>query len=567
MIFTGKISKIMNRGQSRSIILGGNIYDLYWNGKSWVPLMQYLSDKYNVKSTDERRGIVIVRYELNDDIEIIGEGRPEVIANWNRVFDKQEKPLDECISNTHKNSTYAFELMRMLSLCSRKSANRRYDILFLIEGADMLLPEEEISRMNLADRRRIAITQDWFSDPDFVNGSDTAILFAESRSLIHHRVSRLPQVLTVQVDSPDYDERLAYINHSPDYAGERTPTRLSELATQTAGLSLYAVRQILRNGEITSEVITERVEEYIGAQLGDGVVEFKKPSHKLEKIIGFSKLKEFARKELIPRFQATDESALTGCAVGGAIGGGKTFFFEAVAAELGMPVLVLKNLRSQWFGQTDVIFERFHRAITALDKVAIFIDEADTAFGKIQGGHETERRLTGKIQAMMSDPRLKGKVIWMLMTARIHLLSPDIRRPGRVGDLIIPILDPDGQDRNDFINWTFGHLIGFGEEDHAKALESCTKDFSAASFAGLRSQIKAAKCRTIEDALSIANDLLPPDIEDTRRYQTLQALVNCTRVSLLPEIESKSTDKRHNIQEQRKKWHEEIARLESKGIE
>ena len=58
--------------------------------------------------------------------------------------------------------------------------------------------------------------------------------------------------------------------------------------------------------------------------------------------------------------------------------------------------------------------------------------------------HSTERRLTGKIQAMMSDPRLRGRVIWLLMTARIHLLSPDIRRPGRVGDLIIPVLDPEG---------------------------------------------------------------------------------------------------------------------------
>ena len=25
---------------------------------------------------------------------------------------------------------------------------------------------------------------------------------------------------------------------------------------------------------------------------------------------------------------------------------------------------------------------------------------------------------------MMSDPMLRGKVIWLLMTARIHLLSP-----------------------------------------------------------------------------------------------------------------------------------------------
>ncbi len=33
----------------------------------------------------------------------------------------------------------------------------------------------------------------------------------------------------------------------------------------------------------------------------------------------------------------------------------------------------------------------------------------------------------------------------------------------------------------------------------------------------------------------MVRDQLPPAIEETRRYQTLQALVNCTRRSLLPD--------------------------------
>ena len=52
--------------------------------------------------------------------------------------------------------------------------------------------------------------------------------------------------------------------------------------------------------------------------------------------------------------------------MGGPIGAGKTFIFEAVAAELDMPVLVLKNIRSQWFGQTDVIANAFAASSKAL---------------------------------------------------------------------------------------------------------------------------------------------------------------------------------------------------------
>ena len=146
----------------------------------------------------------------------------------------------------------------------------------------------------------------------------------------------------------------------------------------------------------------------------------------------------------------------------GPIGAGKTFIFEAVAAELDMPVLVLKNIRSQWFGQTDVILERLRRVLESLDRVVIFVDEADTQFGGVgPDAHSTERRLTGKIQAMMSDPKLLGKVYWLLMTARIHLLSPDIRRPGRVGDLIIPVLDPPtDEDRDEFVRWMLKPALG-----------------------------------------------------------------------------------------------------------
>ena len=132
--------------------------------------------------------------------------------------------------------------------------------------------------------------------------------------------------------------------------------------------------------------------------------------------------------------------------------------------------------------------------LEALEKVVIFVDEADTQFGTVAaGGHETERRLTGKIQAMMSDTRLRGQVIWLLMTARIHLLSPDIRRPGRVGDLIIPILDPRGDDRRDFIRWVLQatSCLAMTTWLICWIVKCWRQEYSAAAFASLRSQLKA----------------------------------------------------------------------------
>jgi SpoVK/Ycf46/Vps4 family AAA+-type ATPase len=346
------------------------------------------------------------------------------------------------------------------------------------------------------------------------------------------------------------------------------------LAQFTAGLSIHALRQLLvgaghQGQPLQPTDVVAKVEEHIAAQLGDDVVEFKKPSHSLDDVVGFTRLKEFIHSELLPRFRSSGPDALPGAAVAGPIGGGKTFIFEAVAAGLDLPVLVLKNIRSQWYGQTDVIFERLRRVLEALQKVIIFVDEADTQFGGVDvTAHETERRLTGKIQQMMADPKLRGKVIWLLMTARIHLLSPDIRRPGRVGDLIIPVLDPEGDDRQAFLRWTLKGVVappaGGGEaidEAALARLDELTRGYSAAAFASLRSHLKAKTAAgplAMADVEAIIRDHIPPAIEQTRHYQTLQALVNCTRRSLLPDPNVGPETRAH--------WEKQIRLLEAQGI-
>ena len=231
-----------------------------------------------------------------------------------------------------------------------------------------------------------------------------------------------------------------------------------------------------------------------------------------------------------------------------------------------MVVLVIKNLRSKWFGQTDVIFERLRRVLNALSKVLIFIDEADTQLGGVGAdAHPTERRLTGRIQSMMSDPQMRGRVIWLLVTARIHLLSPDLRRPGRAGDLIIPVLDPEGNDINDFLTWVVKPVLGKAPTpEQSEALREATETYSAASYAALRSELKAKASQhngklPFDRILEIIADHLPPAIGATRKYQTLQALLNCTRRSLLPQ--SAQTNP-----EERQRWDSELRHLEQMGI-
>lgn len=577
--FFGQLARIINSGQSRAVVLCGNIYDLYFDGKQYVPIIPFLTSKTQVP------GLIQVIYELNGPIRMSDDDRMRLREAWSAwkngvsvdaipmrevlndgsKFDLRRREFDQYLRDAIGNATQALEFLRQLTICSR--ACLKENLLIFIEGTDMLLPsgDGDVARMNDAQLRRIAIVTDWFNDPAFFSGKDAVILVAESRSLVHPRISRLPQVLSVEVPAPDLAARKHFVSThvATTPTGQKHNSDL--VAEATAGLSLHAMRQLLLSSDYLQRPVerqdtTKQVELFIQSQLGEDVIEFKKPSHQLTDCVGFANLKSFLTSYLIPRMKLPDDRALPGAAIAGPIGGGKTYIFEAVAAELDMPVLVLKNIRSQWFGQTDVIFERLRRVLEALEKVVIFVDEADTQFGSVgEGAHETERRLTGKIQGMMSDPKLRGKVVWLLMTARIHLLSPDIRRPGRVGDLIIPILDPIGQDRKDFIRWMLKptNFINDALVDWLDA-EGLEQDYSSAGYAALRSQFKAIPPKDEAELKEMIRDFIQPAIKQTRRYQTLQALINCTRRSLLPD--PNITD------EERARMEDEIRELEAQGI-
>ena len=618
--FRTEAGMLINSGTSRSLVLSGNIHDFFFireeNNTDYIPLVPFLNRSWDIP------GFILIVYELNGPIRFAQESEREKVKQaFNLWRGTAEADLDiNATAGTSRSSplggasqgasfgsldasteaahvsftqymndaigspTLALELLRQFCLLSR-STNAQGEkllpekLIILIEATDMLLPEGEIRSLSLPDRHRVSIVQDWISDSNFMNGNDTVIFIAESPSLVNSRIIRLPQVVTVEIPAPGMAERqhfISWFNNTPKLIEK--PLNLwgsqAQLAMLTAGLSLQALRQMLLSScysgeKLQPEDVIEKVSEFIQAQLGEDVVEFKKPAHSLKDIVGNQKLVDFLKTQLIPRITSTGPDAIPGMSVCGPIGSGKTFIFEGLAGELDIPVLVLKNIRSMWFGQTDVIFERLRRLLMALVKVLIFVDEADTQFGGVgRDAHSTERRLTGKVQAMMSDPQLRGNITWLLMTARIYNLSPDLRREGRVGDIVVPVLDPSGEDREAFLRWTIAKVFrGSLPDDAVERLLKVTQSYSAASFASLRSDLEAASLLkkdseatdklTLDEIIAVAEDRILPNIGPIRQYQTLQALLNCTRKSLLPGDYSP---------EIRESWVKQIAQLETLGV-
>jgi len=605
--FLSDAGRIINSGQARTLILSGNTADAFHCGEGesedYVPLVDLLVHEWAAA------GALLVVYELNGpirfpdpaDLQAVRESWGELHDEDNqraidlalartrrRIAELQEQAhngFDDCLAKANGNPTYAIELLRQMCLCSRLPREGApilpKDLIILVEGADFLIPEGDIAHLSDVDRHRVATCRDWFSDPGFANGKDTVVLITESRSLLNSRVARLPQVLEVEVPAPDGAARsrlIRWFSRSLP-AGRRLKLWGSQedLATMTAGLSAHALLQLLRlavhtDAPLKPDTVVAKVERFIQDQLGEDVVEFKRPEHTLKDVVGFRHLKAFLKTEFVPRIRATGKSALPGAVVGGPIGAGKSFLLEAVAGELGIVVLVLKNIRSKWFGETDVIFERLRRIICALDKSLIFVDEADTQFGTLgEGTHETERRLTGKVQAMMSDPVLRGRTSWLLITARIHLLSPDIRRPGRAGSLVLPVLDPEGEDLDDFVAWMIKPVFRRTDtcpdpKTAAAALRGETRGYYAAAFSEVRSdliaadELKGGQGLALDDIRAVLADHILPAVEKTRRYQALQALANCTRRSLLPPLAPTE-----DFEQRRAAWAHELRLLEAAG--
>ena len=337
--FYAEMAAILNSEQSRSVVVSGNVYDLFEAGDEYLPLIPYLTHK---SKTD---GLIRIVYELNGPVRILDD-RDKLKNSWiswkagvdldtllvkglkqkgPSEFDQLSQQFDKLLMDAIGQPSLALELLRQLTICSR-AALPTANLMIYIEAADMLLPSGsgDIASLNDKQLRRISICQDWFGDPAFMNGGDSVVLIAESRSLIHPRVSRLPQVLTIEIPSPDTNNRLQFINHFIE-SSDRKPRLWStpeQLAAFTAGLSLHAVRQLLAGSaysdqEVTPKDLIDKVEEFIQAQVGEDVVEFKKPTHRLDNVVGCTNLKEFLAKELIPRFKAEPDKALPGAAVAG----------------------------------------------------------------------------------------------------------------------------------------------------------------------------------------------------------------------------------------------------------
>ena len=181
--FLRKAGRILNAGQSRALILTGNIHDVFHNNKGkndeYCSLVEYLTASWNLPN------LILVVYELNGPIRFIRDKDSEKVRKawieWrlgmssdqlaiNRMMDTDKvtaevdevtSMYDDTFQKAVSNPTLALELMRQMCLCSRtKVGDSKFlkeNLLIVVEGADMLLPDAPITSLNDMDLSLIHI--------------------------------------------------------------------------------------------------------------------------------------------------------------------------------------------------------------------------------------------------------------------------------------------------------------------------------------------------------------------------------------------------------------------------
>jgi SpoVK/Ycf46/Vps4 family AAA+-type ATPase len=223
---------------------------------------------------------------------------------------------------------------------------------------------------------------------------------------------------------------------------------VAELAKLTAGIALTDLEVLVRSSRESGRRLDagyfRDLKKRLIERQAQGMLEFVEPKWGLDTVVGHEAAKRRLLDDAALIKKGMLETVPMGYLFNGPVGTGKSFLAQCVAGSIGVPAVVLKNFRSKYVGETEGNLERVLGLLRSMGPVVVVIDEADTVLGdRDTGGGDSgvSARIFGMIANQMGDTRYRGKIIWMLLTARPDLLPIDIKRQGRA-EVHIPLFYP-----------------------------------------------------------------------------------------------------------------------------
>ena len=463
----------------------------------------------------------------------------------------------------------------------------------VIDYAETVVPMSEAASYSVEDRAALVTLQKWANDPSLLRADFTLVLVAENLNDLSRPFVQSPYNAELQITLPDQEQRTSFIqwflsDGGPSGDGARARyAALSDvpdvaLAQNTAGLGYVQLRSILADvlenqRRLTFETLSDKKKELIEAE-AYGLLEFVESPFGLDSVAGHAEAKAHLRAAAEAIKTGRPDVMPMGYLVNGPVGTGKTFLITSFAGEIGIPMVMLKNFRSQWQGVTEGNLEKILTLLRAMNPVAVMIDEADAALGdrSSQGDSGVSSRVFGQIAQAMSDTRFRGKIIWFLVTARPDLMPVDLKRQGRAEEHLALFYPSTRADREELLHVMMRKTgVHVPDSEIPEALLDGVRTYSGADMEALLTRAKfRAATRSLDAAHepqeaptgdgastevptepepagdaeppadgtvtraileSVVADFLPPTYPLQVELQNLVAVMECTSRSMLPE--------------------------------
>ncbi|MCS6905721.1 MAG: AAA family ATPase [Bacteroidia bacterium] len=449
-----------------------------------------------------------------------------------------------------KEPTEAFAILENYFRNRLINDNKR--IAFIIDYAETLVPMGSSNFYSVQDRAILVYLQKWAKEHLFLQKDMTIILLTENLNDLNQQLVRSPFTYDIEIPYPNETERLAFIEHTLKAAPqleqllEMSP---QVLAKNTAGMNLIHLKTMLAEVQeskefFTFEALKQRKKDTIESEAG-GLLEFVETKYTLDNVAGHKAAKNHLRAAAAAIKKGRNDVMPMGYLVNGPVGTGKTYLVSCFAAEIGIPMVQLKNFRSQWQGVTEANLEKVLKILSAMNPVAVMIDEADAYLGNrnMQGDSGVSNRVFSMIASFMSNTEHRGKIIWFLLTARPDLMPVDLKRQGRAEEHIALFYPETIEEKKELLEVMLKKtkILNIQIEDFPpEFLENMPIRSGADMEAALtRAKFKAASLGLAEVTIEIIqqafDDFIPPTYPEEVELMNYVAVLECTSKELLPE--------------------------------
>ena len=446
--WAGEMRDLFRSGSAAQFLLHGNVFDVVpSNGRSIsVPafLEQVMFVSYDV----------VLRYDRSRGVRATKGGEDWGAWLQNALGREASSPtlMREPGAALELIDRYLLRTLNLQTLPGAPAGTPRR-IAVIIEFAEFVVPRGDAIHLGGPFAANTVKVLGWANDPAIVQSNIVTVLISEGLHDLNSLVVENPHAAALHIPLPDEAAMVAYMRtlaaaQFPDLES-KSDVPIDTLATRLTGLSRVgartAVAMALGNGRrITSAWLGEIKKDLIERE-GQGLLDFVESSFTLDNVAGHEAVKAWLREDMTLLRKGALRALPMGYLIAGRIGTGKTFLVRCWAGELGIPCVVFKNFRDRWVGATESNLEKIFAILRALGQVVVFVDEADQAAGKREGG-DSDSGLSGRVYSMlakeMSDTRNRGRIIWVFATSRPDLLEVDLKRQGRL-DVHIPLFPPE----------------------------------------------------------------------------------------------------------------------------